>query len=199
MMRRGQQPTVAEVAEAAGVHRATAYRYFSSARSLRAEAAIAAFDIDPEEVYARALDHDPITLIDAAVMAVCRLMFGEEALFRQNLLAVLEQWFARHGDSERDQVPIRSTRRFAWIDPAIEPLQDILDADEFRRLRHALALTFGPEAVVVTRDVCRLGVDEATEIMRWAAATLMRAAIAGRQAQPDEAGAEAWATELGHG
>ncbi|MDQ6945448.1 MAG: TetR family transcriptional regulator, partial [Actinomycetota bacterium] len=90
MMRRGQQPTVAEVAEAAGVHRATAYRYFSSARSLRAEAAIAAFDIDPEEVYARALDHDPITLIDAAVMAVCRLMFGEEALFRQNLLAVLE-------------------------------------------------------------------------------------------------------------
>jgi hypothetical protein len=36
----------------------------------------------------------------------------------------------------------------------------------------------GAEALVVTRGVCRLEPAEATEVMRWAAATLIRGALA---------------------
>ena len=46
--------------------------------------------------------------------------------------------------------------------------------DQFRRLRYALTLVFGAEALIVLRDVCRLDPEEATEIMRWAAAALIR-------------------------
>jgi hypothetical protein len=44
----------------------------------------------------------------------------------------------------------------------------------------ALALVMGAEALIVTRDVCRLQPDEATEVMRWAAATLIRGAVPSR-------------------
>jgi AcrR family transcriptional regulator len=177
MMRLGLNPTVADAAEAAGVHRATAYRYFPTARTLVAEAAMAVADIDTEKVYASAPAHDPFTLIDVAVVAVCDLMFSEEALFRHNLVASLDGWFQRKEAGTVDEFPFRSTRRFTWIDPALEPLVGILDDAQLRRLRNALALTFGAEAVVVTRDVCRIDAKEATETMRWAAAALIRAAI----------------------
>jgi hypothetical protein len=49
-------------------------------------------------------------------------------------------------------------------------------ADRFRRLRFALTLVFGAEALIVMRDVCRLEPEEATEVMRWAAITLIRGA-----------------------
>src|SRR5215216_2820839 len=42
LLRQGRQPTVAEAAEAAGVHRATAYRYFPTPQSLLADAALTA-------------------------------------------------------------------------------------------------------------------------------------------------------------
>jgi AcrR family transcriptional regulator len=201
MMRQGHQPTVAEAAKAAGVHRATAYRYFATGKALLAEAALAVVDIDPDKVLA-GVDDDPISLIDTSVVAVSELMFREEALFRQNLLVVLEEWFARHDAREERQLPIRSTRRFSWIDRTLEPLEATLDAVQLRRLRSALALTFGAEAVIVTRDICRLDEKEATEVMRWASASLIRAAIAEAQAEAggaEEEDPDAEAFELGHG
>ena len=50
-----------------------------------------------------------------------------------------------------DLSAIRQTVRFRWID-------------------HALAAD-------VTRNVCRLDPDEATQVMRWAATSLVRAAM----------------------
>jgi AcrR family transcriptional regulator len=188
MIRLGLNPTVAEAAEAAGVHRATAYRYFPTSRALVAEAAMAVADINAEKVYANAPAQDPFTLMDVAVVAVCDLMFAEESLFRHNLAAALDGWFQRKEAGVVDEFPFRSTRRFTWIDPALEPLVGILDEEQMRRLRNALALTFGAEAVVVTRDVCRIGSDEATETMRWAAAALIRTAIeeAGEHTTPHQ-------------
>jgi len=195
MMRRGINPTVAEAAEAAGVHRATAYRYFPTARTLLAEAALAVSDLDTEKVYADAPSRDPLTLIDMAVVAVCDLMFAEESLFRRNLVEALEGWFVRQEEGTVDEFPFRSTRRFMWIDPCLEPLADVLNPAQLRRLRNGLALTFGSEAVVVTRDVCRIAPDEATETMRWAAASLIRTAVAEAQAGISPVSAEDEAPE----
>ncbi|MCA1648152.1 MAG: TetR/AcrR family transcriptional regulator [Chloroflexi bacterium] len=181
MLRQGRQPTVAAAAEAAGVHRATAYRYFPTPQSLLTEAALTLGDPDPDETYRGVRSDDALRLMDAGVRAVTAYMFREEALFRSIVQLTIERWFAQQAAHATDPEPIRETRRFRWIDRALEPLADTLNAHALRRLRSALALVFGAEALIVTRDVAGLVPDEATEVMCWAAATL----ISGACAQPD--------------
>jgi hypothetical protein len=53
-----------------------------------------------------------------------------------------------------------------------------LPAPLLRRLRYALCLVYGAEALIVTRDVARLEPEEATEIMCWAARALIAQALA---------------------
>lgn len=179
MLREGRQPTVAEAAEAAGVHRATAHRYFPTPQSLLADATLEVNDPRPAEVYRGVSADDPVALMDAGVRAVSEYMFREEALFRSIVQVTIEAWFAQQAARPAQRYePVRETRRFGWIDRALAPLATSLPAASLRRLRYALALVFGAEALIVTRDVARLDTAEATEVMRWAAATLIRGALA---------------------
>jgi AcrR family transcriptional regulator len=181
LLRQGQQPTVAAAAAAAGVHRATAYRYFPSAQSLLADAALRTITPDFGRVFSEGhfADADPADaagLMDAAVRTMAELMFTEEATFRNIVRATVDRWFAEQDRAEPDPEAIRQTHRFEWIDHALTPLRGTLPPSQLHRLRHALALVFGAESLIVTRDVCRLQPQQATEIMRWAATTLIRAA-----------------------
>jgi hypothetical protein len=63
-----------------------------------------------------------------------------------------------------------------WLDAVLEPLTDLSD-ERRRRLRAALALTIGIDAMVVMKDVCRLDDDEALAVLRWAATVLLRAGL----------------------
>ena len=178
ILRDGRQPTVAEAAEIAGVHRATAYRYFSTQDSLLADAALTAGTPDDEAVFGCTDPDDPIALVEAAVRTIAAYSFREEALFRSIVRVSIDGWFAARDSSQSAPIgPIRQTRRFRFIDHALRPLADRLPPDALRRLRYALTLTFGAEAVIVTRDVCRLGPEEATELMVWTATTLVRAVM----------------------
>jgi AcrR family transcriptional regulator len=178
ILREGRQPTVAEAAEAAGVHRATAHRYFPTPQFLVAEATLTVGDPDPSEAYRGVSRDDPLALMDAGVRAVAAYMFREEALFRSIVQITIERWFAQQAAPEAQREPVRETRRFGWIDRALEPAAAALEPAALRRLRNALTLVFGAEALIVTRDVARLTPDEATQVMRWAAATLIRGALA---------------------
>jgi AcrR family transcriptional regulator len=178
ILREGRQPTVAEAAEAAGVHRATAHRYFPTPQFLVAEATLTVGDPDPSEAYRGVSRDDPLALMDAGVRAVAAYMFREEALFRSIVQITIERWFSQQAAPEAQREPVRETRRFGWIDRALEPAAAALEPAALRRLRNALTLVFGAEALIVTRDVARLTPDEATQVMRWAAATLIRGALA---------------------
>ena len=188
MLRRGHQATVAEAAEAAGVHRATAYRYFPTSQSLLADAALTAGSPDEADVYQGIPADDPLALMDAGVQAVSEFMFREEAMFRNIVRVTIDRWFAETERDDPDPVAIRQTRRFSWIDRALAPLAGRLSPHQLRRLRHALALVFGAEALIVTRDVCRLDPADATAVMRWAAATLIRGALSQRERQFEDVG-----------
>jgi AcrR family transcriptional regulator len=181
LLRSGQQPTVAQAAAAAGVHRATAYRYFPTPQLLLADAALQAITPDFGQVFAEGLfagvdPADAAGLMDAAVRTMAEVMFAEEATFRNIVRVTVDRWFSERERADPDPDPdaVRQTRRFEWIDHALAPLRGSLPPEEFRRLRYALTLVFGAEALIVLRDVCRLEPAEATEIMRWAAATLLR-------------------------
>jgi AcrR family transcriptional regulator len=176
MIRQGQQPTVAQAAEAAGVHRATAYRYFPTPESLLVEATLSATGPPVAELVEDVPVDDPFALLDVVVRGVSGAAFREEALFRQAVRSSIDRWFARARDGAAGEM-VRRTRRFDYLEPVLAAVAGQLDDDQLRRLQMALALVFGAEAVIVTRDVCRLEVGEATEVMAWAAATLLRGAL----------------------
>jgi len=177
-LRAGRQPSVADAAAVAGVHRATAYRYFPTLDALLTDAALSVGAPDPASVVAGVSPDDPLALMDAGVRAVAEFSFREEAVFRSIVRLTIDRWFEAQGDPDQaDRGPIRQTRRFGIIDAALAPLAEALPDAALHRLRMALALVFGAEAVVVTRDVCGLEPDEATEVMAWAATTLIRGAL----------------------
>jgi AcrR family transcriptional regulator len=178
LLREGHQPTVAEAAAAAGVHRGTAYRYFPTPQALLTDAALTAGAPDPAEMYRGIPDDDALALMDAGVRAVSEYMFREEALFRSIVRVTIDRWFAQQGSTDPDPPPVRQTRRFGPIDRALEPLRGKLSPRSLRRLRYALCLVYGAEALIVTRDVAGLEPQEATDIMGWAAKALITQALA---------------------
>jgi hypothetical protein len=56
-------------------------------------------------------------------------------------------------------------------------LHDRVPNETLRRVEAALCLVMGIEAMVVMRDVCRFDEQEARAVARWAAETILTAAI----------------------
>lgn len=173
-VRRGETPTVEQAAEAAGVSRATAYRYFTSQQALLLEVSLDAIGRVPD---ARTVDEGPVeSRVDAVISAFVRMAYNNEPLLRKFLIHSMEQWLRTHKDGKGDY-PIRKGRRLPWIERALEPLRS-LSRREKRRLTVALAMLCATEALVVAKDVCRCTNREAEAISRWAAQAILRAAVA---------------------
>lgn len=170
-------PTVAEAAEAAGVSRATAYRYFPTQDALEVELAGVTPAVAATEAALAALDTDDaerrlLLLLDA----FNPIAVAEETEFRRALLVYLDTWLRSRRTG--DEAPaVREGRRMRWLDQALAPLGE-LDDDLRRRLQAALALTLGMDSLVVMKDVCGLDDDEALDVLRWTAIAILRAGLA---------------------
>ncbi len=170
---RGETPTVEDAAQAAGVSRATAYRYFASQQALLLETSLDAIGIVSDS---RLIDEGPIeSRVDAFIRSFLRMGLDHEAYLRTFLKFSMEQWLQAHKGGYGDY-PVRKGRRLPWLDRALAPAKS-LSPREKRRLRTALSLLCGVEAVIVTKDVCRCTAKEAEETCRWAAQALLRAAL----------------------
>lgn len=176
MAKGGRSFSVADVAEAAKVSTATAYRYFPNPQSLWAELAVLPSQTLDFRGLLDGMGGEPDARIDAMVRYVADMQFGDEAPWRALVKASLERWFEQGGGGS---LPIRGENRMVMTRKALEPLQGVLPPDVLRRLTMALMLVYGVEAMIVTRDACDLEPDEATEVMRWAAQALIRAATEG--------------------
>ncbi len=175
LMQMGKTPSVSDAAEAAGVSRATAYRYFPSQSALI------------EAVVDHALG--PILLWDSpsldAEERVSDLLASSshrivefEATFKAALGLSLAQWAQRRSDTAPTGPQFQRGHRIELLQRALAPLHGRLTEAEFGRLTKALSLTFGLEVVLVLKDICRVEVDEMQELAVWAARTLVRAALA---------------------
>jgi AcrR family transcriptional regulator len=178
LARERRPPSIPEAAELALVSRATAYRYFPSAQALWEEAT---FEIATGSWDASVVDEagDRVgARLDAAVTTLGWHMLDEEAPFRLRARAALELWFQHAGLPDEERTPVREGRRMAWNAKVVEPLRGRLTDDEVDELANALALVWGPEAVIVLRDVCRLDPDAAKATMLRAAHWLLAGALA---------------------
>ena len=64
-----------------------------------------------------------------------------------------------------------------WLDETLAPARKQLTNQQFERLRAALALTLGIDALVVMKDGCRLDDDEVEKTLRWTASAILRTAL----------------------
>jgi AcrR family transcriptional regulator len=170
LMAEGKSPTLEEIAEAAMISRATAYRYFPGLDALLVEAALdmAApssdlLDNAPRDLAAR------LGLVDDAFDAMIRT---NEAPLRTMLVHALQRRL--RGE---DALPIRQNRRMPLIEAAIAGAGDRVAPEARTRLAQAMALVIGTEAMLVTKDVLQISDDEAREVRRWAIAALAAAAL----------------------
>ena len=176
----GEQPSVADVADAAEVSRRTAYRYFPTQEQMLVEAALEgvrgimsqaiegsdAKRVDVSDVEAR---------LDRAVHALQRSAVDNEQLLRTMIRLTVSQ--PPGTSSARAQTPKRGYRRIEWIALALAPVKKKLGPRKYERLVSALTMCVGIEALIVLRDLRGLPADEAEDVSRWAARTLLHAAL----------------------
>lgn len=178
LLRGGKSPTVAEVADAALVSRATAYRYFPSGEYLLAEAALESIRGDVDEILAAVESVDDATQrLDAVVRALQQRTVDQEASFRALLRLSLEQPFERTDGEQPGVSGRRGARRLDWIEQALAPVWGDLDPEIRGRLLGALSLCMGIEAVVVLQDICGYSAAEAIEISSWAAQAILQSGL----------------------
>lgn len=173
ILRSGVTPTVAAAAEAAKVSRATAYRYFPTPEALHVEVVGVTPTLGPVEELVQALDGDDVEArLSAFAKLLNSLTFANEAQMRMALKVYLDIWLGRRSDAET--APVREGRRMRWLESVLEPAKRGRTKKQWRRLQAALALTVGPDAMLIMKDVCRMSDDEAQEVLLWAAQTLLR-------------------------
>jgi AcrR family transcriptional regulator len=168
LLNRGEEPSIAEIAEAADVSRRTVYLYFPTLEHLLADAALEASRALVEPSFeARGTAHERI---EALVRATQQGFAATERLGRTIIRLTVGA-----GESTPGK-PRRGYRRVEWIERALEPMRDELEADQFERLVSALTLTIGWEAMIVLQDTRGLAAKEAEDVCVWTARALLAAA-----------------------
>jgi AcrR family transcriptional regulator len=176
LLREGKVPSIADAAEAAGVSRATAYRYFPTQGALVQEAVDAVLVGGRSAWEERLGDAGELTeRVQRYVSLIFGLMRENEALMRGALLLALEQWAKLQAGEELEEEPIKRGGRLEAISATLEPFTEQLDDAAIRRLSVALSLLVGIEAHIIFRDIWGLDDDEARGISLWMARVLAEA------------------------
>ena len=174
LLKAGRTPTMDEVADEALVSRATVYRYFPNIETLLVEAPLDDEVPDAQALFAGESSLSVEERIDTAEAALHAVVFRNEAQLRLMLAHSLTQRSSANGNA---LTPVRQNRRTAFIEEALAPVRDELDASAYKRLRASLALIFGTESMIVFRDVLSLDDQEARNVKSWAVRALVRAAL----------------------
>jgi AcrR family transcriptional regulator len=164
----GKSPTVEDAAEAAGISRTTAYRYFRN----QAELLSATY---PEVSKTSLLPETPPASVehrlDLVVREIVRLVLDREPQYRTMLRLALDPAIPR------DSLLLRQGRAIGWLEDALSPLRSELSRARLRRLVLAIRSAVGIEAFVWLVDVGGLSREAAAATMRWSAAAILRGTL----------------------
>lgn len=164
----GKTPTLDEIAEAARISRATAYRYFPNVDDLLAEASLHVAFPDPD-CLAGAPD-DPVERLMRVDEAVERMIAANETALRRMIASASKLPILS------EDVPARQNRRLPLIEAALAPARSDFAPDAYRRLTRALSLVIGTESLLVFKDVLHLSPEQARDVRRWTIRSLVESA-----------------------
>jgi AcrR family transcriptional regulator len=175
LMQDGLIPSVSDVAGAAQVSRATAYRYFPSQSALIQAAVDEA--LGPILAWTSDSTDAEVRVTELVTFAYPR-MESYEATLKAALRLALDQWARRHAGLFGDEAPMVRGHRIGLLNSAVLPLKNRLTRDGFERLTQSLSLVFGTEAFVVLKDIWGLDRKRAEEVALWTCHALIQAAVA---------------------
>lgn len=170
LLAEGVTPTVEQAAERAVISRTTAYRYFPNQRALL----IASYpELDVPSLLDDAAPADPAGRLELVTANLARQTLEHEPELRTMLRLSLESPVP-----SPQALPLRQGRAIAWIEDALSPLRTRIPETELRRLVLAIRATLGIEALVWLTDIGGLSREQAADLMRSSARTLLQAALA---------------------
>lgn len=174
LMQAGATPSVSEVAEAAEVSRATAYRYFPSQAAL--VQAVVDEGLGPILTW-KSSSADPERRVAELFETAMPRIEAFEATFKAALKLSLDQWAQRQAGTFDGEPAFTRGHRVDLLKDAIAPLKGRLPPREFKRLAQALSLIFGVEMLIVLKDIWGLDSRSMMSVAQWAASALVRAAV----------------------
>jgi len=160
LMKTNRKITLEDVAEKANVSRATIYRYFSDIDILIMESTL---DIQHKKSDAI---NDELGGLDMRE----RLMFIQqyynelaqqnENEFRRYLSSVLAESVAGKGK-------LRGARRVETLKASLLPFKSELSETDYKNLACIASLMMGIDALIVSKDVCRLSNSQSNDLLKW--------------------------------
>ncbi len=169
LLARGLTPTLEEAAAEASIGRTTAYRYFPNSRALLAATYP---EIEMDSLLGAGPPGDPLARLEIVAESQTRQLLEYEPELRAQLRLALEG-----APAGGESLPLRRGRRIGWIEEALSPLRGRMPEPELRRLVYGIGATLGIEAFVWLTDMAGLSREEAVEVMRSNAHTLLQHAL----------------------
>ncbi|WP_194915485.1 TetR/AcrR family transcriptional regulator [Catenulispora rubra] len=173
LMLTGGEVTMPEVAKAALVSEATAYRYFPDLASLLSEAMADTLPAPGEALAAVADSADPVVRVAAVAEHLARLVLGRQGAVRAMIAATI----VRPGSTVA-----RPGLRFGLIDEALRPYAESAgDGEKVQetlvQLKRDLSVVMGAEALFSLMDLNGLAPEEAVASIVRTATMLTRAML----------------------
>ncbi|HXA34210.1 MAG TPA: TetR/AcrR family transcriptional regulator [Acidimicrobiales bacterium] len=172
LVRQRQPVTMPEVAKAAMVSEATAYRYFPDLASLLAKALAEDWPTPTEALAPVEASNDPVERVAFATRFLLQGVAERQVVVRSMISATI----ARPDLSGR----ARPGLRFGLIERALAPFVDALEAAHAglpAQLRLDLAVVVSAEALFCLTDLCGLSTEDAIDSAEKTAGTLTAAAF----------------------
>lgn len=183
MYEQGAFPSITEVANAAQLSRATAYRYFPT------QSALVSAMVD--ESLGPILSWQP-TQPDARQRIAELLSFAYprmlqyEGVLRAALHLSLQQWADNRNHPNNEEKLVRGNRK-RLLKLAVEPLEGKLEPEALQRVIHAFSLIYGSEVFMVLKDIWHLDEAGIQDVTQWMGkAILLQAETDARLAAQDK-------------
>ena len=172
LIRQRQPVTMPEVAKAAMVSEATAYRYFPDLASLLAKALAEDWPTPTEALAPVEASKDPVERVAFATRFLLQGVAERQAVVRSMISATIVQ--------PEPSGRARPGIRFGLIEYALAPFVDAFESanpDLLAQLRLDLAVVVSAEALFSLTDLCGLSIEDAIDSAEKTARTLTSAAF----------------------
>lgn len=158
LLSQGRPVTVTAAAQEAGISKATAYRYYSDAALLAAEAGLA-FRMAPYEQITRGAGTVREKLVAISVY------YFDMALENETAFRTYLGLFLQASAQPREEPPVRGARRVEAFRRAIAQGDAALDPGKAEKLVAALCMGTGAEAMIGLVDIAGCSHAEARELV----------------------------------
>lgn len=183
MYEQGIFPSITDVANAAQLSRATAYRYFPTQSAL--VSAMVDESLGPILAWQPTQPDARQRIAELLSFAYPR-MLQHEGVLRAALHLSLQQWAADRSNPNSEEKLVRGNRK-RLLKLAVEPLEGKLSPEALQRVIYSFSLIYGSEVFMVLKDIWHLDDAGIQDVTQWMGkAILLQAETDARQAPQDE-------------